>query len=646
MEDSNLKKVRLEKIEKLKELGINPYPTRANKKQTISKALESLGKKVNIAGRLFSYREHGNIAFADLKDESGKIQIFFQKKLLGDSFKNLKLLDLGDFIEVEGEVVKTVAGELSVAPTSWKILSKSILPLPNEWYGLKDIEDRYRKRYLDLLLNEDSKKKFILRSKIINSIREYLNNDGALEVETPTLQPLYGGANARPFITHHNALDSDFYLKISDELYLKRLVIGGIEKVYEIDHDFRNEGIDKSHNPEFSMLEVYYAYGNYEQMMELTEKLWENAAEKILGTTKISYQGNEINLKAPWRRLTMKSAIKEYLKVDVDNISDKEIVSTIKNYEPEFEEQGVVRGFLIAKLFEFAEKYLIQPTFIIDFPRETTALCKPKDDDPEIIERFEPYINGWEVGNAYTELNNPILQRKYFEDQAKNYEKNKEEAQPLDEDFLTAMEHGMPPMGGMAIGIDRMIMLLTDAKNIKDVILFPTLKPEQILKKEAKKLEKIVIDSGKEKFSKKENTLSSQDFSRKIVVVLNKELPTWQAMNALAHTSAYIGNKMDQTFDTGETFSAKDEKYPRNTQYPIIALSSKLGQLQNLLEKIKTSGLLYHAFIREMIETTNDSEIEEILKNKNAKDVEILGIGVFGPNEEVDKLTKNYSLWK
>lgn len=479
MQDLDFRKVRLEKLKRIKALGWIPYASSFDKKQTIADALKSEGKKVKTAGKIFSFREHGNIAFADLKDESGKIQLFFQKKLLGENYKNLKLLDIGDYIGVEGEVIKTTAGEISIAPASYTLLTKSLSSIPSEFFGLKDTETRYRKRYLDLLLNEESKKRFLQRTEIINAVREYLNKDGALEVETPTLQSLYGGANARPFATHHNALDSDFYLKISDELYLKRLIIGGFEKVYEIDHDFRNEGIDKNHNPEFTMMEVYYAYADYSDMMKLTENLYEFVAKKVLGTTKIKYQDREIDVKAPWKKITMKDAIKEYLKVDVDKLSDKEIIEEIKKHESSYDASNIARGLLIAKIFEFVEKYLIDPVFVIDFPKETTALCKPKSDDPDLIERFEPYINGWEMGNAYSELNDPILQRKYFEDQKKTYEKNKEEAQPVDEDFLTAMEYGMPPMGGLGIGIDRMVMLLTNAKNIKDVIFFPTLRSKE-----------------------------------------------------------------------------------------------------------------------------------------------------------------------
>lgn len=479
MDEPNFKKDRLEKLEKIRALGWNPYPASFDKKNTISDCLKSLGKIVRTAGKIFSYREHGNIAFADLKGESGKIQIFFQKKLLGENYKHLKLLDIGDYIGVEGEVVKTTAGEISIAPTSYTLLTKSLSPTPSEFFGLKDVEERYRKRYLDLLLNKESKERFITRAKIIDAVREYLDKDGALNVETPTLQVLYGGANARPFKTHHNTLDSDFYLKISDELYLKRLIIGGFERVYEIDHDFRNEGVDKSHNPEFTMMEVYYAYSDYEGMMVLTEKIWEHVVRKLFGTTKFIYQGVEFDIKAPWVRVTVKDAIRKYLNFDVDKMTDDELRNAIKKHDSKFNDSYLIRGLLIAELFKFVEPNLIQPTFVKDFPKETTALCKPIPDSPDLIERFEPYINGWEMGNAYSELNDPILQKKYFEDQKKTYEKNKEEAQPVDEDFLTAMEYGMPPTGGMAIGIDRMVMLLTNAKNIKDVILFPTLRPEK-----------------------------------------------------------------------------------------------------------------------------------------------------------------------
>lgn len=482
-----LKKVRLEKLEKIKKLGINPYPARSQRSETIKEALEKEGKEVKVAGRLMSIRGHGGIQFADFVDGSGKIQLVLKKdKLSAVDDKLLTLLDIGDFLEVTGKVEKTTAGEISVWVTNLKILSKSLRPLPSQWYGLKDLEECCRKRYLDLLLNNKVKENFIIRSKIITAVRKFLEEKGFMEVETPALQNIYGGASARPFITHHNALDNDFYLKISDELYLKRLIIGGYEKVYEIDKDFRNEGIDKIHNPEFTMMECYWAFADYNDMMKLTEDLYSYVAKEILGTTKIIYGQEEIELKPPWKRITMKEGLKEFAKIDVDKLSDDEIKKLLKENGLEAEENpslsgvaaGFNRGVAIATLFELAEPFLIQPTFVTDFPKETTSLCKPKEGDESLIERFEPYIAGVEIGNAYSELNDPLTQRKFFEDQVKAAKSGDEEAQPMDEPFLEAMEYGMPPTGGLGLGIDRLVMFLTNSQNIRDVILFPTLRPD------------------------------------------------------------------------------------------------------------------------------------------------------------------------
>jgi lysyl-tRNA synthetase class 2 len=484
----DLQKERLKKLENIQKLGINPYPARTNRQQTIQEAKDLFGKRVAVAGRIRSLRPHGKITFADIEDITGKIQLFFsQSELSGEQYDLLANLDLGDLLETEGEVFKTQAGEITVRVDSYQVLAKSIRPLPSSWHGLKDVEERYRKRYLDLLMNPEVRITFENRTKIIATVREFFNQRDFLEVETPTLQEIYGGANARPFKTHHNALDYDFYLKISDELYLKRLIIGGFEKVYEIDKDFRNEGIDRTHNPEFTMLECYQAYADYNQMMKLTEELYEFVAQKILGTTEITYGEHKINLKAPWKRLTMKEALKEYAGIDVDNLTDDDLKELLRkhNLEPENKPTltgvaaGFNRGIAIATLFELVEPKLIQPTFIYDFPRETTALCKPKVDDPELIERFEPYVAGFEIGNAYSELNNPFVQKEFFEEQAKAAKSGDEEAHPMDKAYLEAMEYGMPPTGGLGLGIDRMVMLLTNSPTIRDVVLFPTMKPEK-----------------------------------------------------------------------------------------------------------------------------------------------------------------------
>ena len=640
-----MKKIRLEKLEKIKSFGINPYPASFDKKQTIAETLQSERKKIKTAGKLFSLREHGNIAFADLKDETGKIQIFFQKKLLGEKFKHIKLLDIGDFIGVEGEVVRTVAGEISIAPTSFTLLSKSLLLLPNEWFGLKDTETRYRQRYLDLLLNPEVRERFNIRTKIISGVREYLDKLGFWEVETPALQPLYGGANAKPFTTHLNALDQDVYLRIADELYLKRLIVGGYEKVYEICKDFRNEGIDHTHFPEFTMIEWYEAYVDYQIMMDRSEGLLKHLAKKISGHTIITVHDKKIDIGKQWPRIEMTKIIQEKLGIDVEKESQENLFAFTKKHFPDMQlVGGETKGQLIFAIFEHAiPKLLIEPTWIIDYPQEVSPLSKSHRSKPGWVERFEGYVGGKEIFDGWSELTDPQIQRKTWVADQNAARKDKEEAQQIDEDFLTAMEYGMPPFGGIGVGIDRLTMLFTNTWAIKEIILFPTLKREQ-------NNEDILRATEKESTSLNNSNTGkskSQDFSKKMVIVLNRDVEQWQAMNALAHISAYIGHKIVEIFDTGEHFVTKDEtNHPRNTQYPIITLSAKQGQMSNLMKKIRNSGLLYHGFIREMVETTSDAEIEKMLSQKSDADIEYLGIGFFGDNEKVESLTKNYSLWK
>lgn len=478
--------IRRERLKKLISMGINPYPHSSNRKETNLEAKDKMDKKVTVVGRIMSKRGHGKLIFLDIVDETSKLQIFISHKILGeDGFKLVSLLDIGDFIEVDGKVFKTVAGEISVQCEDIKILSKALQPLPNTWYGLQNVEDRYRKRYLDFIINPESKKIIELRSKIVSEIRKILGEKGFLEVETPTLQPIYGGANARPFKTYYNALKQDFYLKISDELYLKRLIVGGFEKVFEIDHNFRNEGIDATHNPEFTMMECYWAYADYNQVMELTEEIYSEVAKRVLGTTKVNYNGFDVDLKAPWKRLTMSDAIKEHLDVDVEKLSDKELRQKAEELKAEIGIRGGVfnRGLTIAGLFELVEDKLTDPVFITDFPKETTSLCKLHRHNHELIERFEPYIGGKEIGNAYTELNDPDLQRHFFEEEAKSKAEGNDETHPLDEDFLTSMEYGMPPTGGLGLGIDRMVMIMTGTHSIRDVIAFPTLRSKKNLNK-------------------------------------------------------------------------------------------------------------------------------------------------------------------
>src|SRR4030043_60084 len=483
-----LRKIRLQKLETIKKLGINPYPARSQRNQTIAQALKMMNKKVAVAGRVMSVRGHGGIQFFDLQDESGKIQLVFKsEKIKREKAKLLSLLDIGDFLDVQGKVFKTDAGETSILVDDFQLLTKSLRPLPSQWHGLKEVEERYRKRYLDLIMNPQIKKTFEMRAKITTAVREFLDKEGFVEVETPTLQPIYGGASARPFKTHHHALNNDFYLKISDELYLKRLIVAGFEKVYEIDKDFRNEGIDRTHNPEFTQMECYWAYADYQDIMKLPEELYAFVARKVLGTTKTKFGENTIDFRTPWKRITMKDGLKKYAKIDIDKLTDKEIKALLKKHNLEVEEKptltgvaaGFNRGVAIATLFELVEPYLVQPIFVYDFPRETSALSKQKEDEPTMIERFEPYTAGFELGNAYSELNDPLTQKKFFEEQVKAAKSGDEEAHPMDQAYVEAVEYGMPPTGGLGLGIDRMVMLMTDNQNIRDVILFPTLRPEK-----------------------------------------------------------------------------------------------------------------------------------------------------------------------
>ncbi|WP_353094365.1 lysine--tRNA ligase [Tissierella praeacuta] len=476
--------MRREKLKELTEKGKNPFLVEkfdyTHHSTTIKDKFEELdGSSVAVAGRIMSRRGHGKVSFIDLLDSEGRIQIFAKQDLLGEEeYKDLSLLDIGDIIGVEGEVFRTHAGEISIRAKKIVIMTKSLQILPEKFHGLKDQDLRYRQRYVDLIVNPEVRETFILRTKILKAVREYLDDRGFLEVETPILSPIAGGANARPFATHHNALDIDMYLRIANELYLKRLIVGGFEKVYEMGRMFRNEGMSPKHNPEFTNIELYQAYVDYEEMMRLTENLFAYVAEKALGTTKINYQGTELELSPPWRRLDMADAVKEFTGVDFSTIStDEEAIAIAKAKGLEIK-PGMTRGHVISEMFEeFCEEHLIQPTFITGHPVEISPLAKRNPDDPRKTNRFEAFINTWELANAFSELNDPIDQRERFEDQVKQKDLGDDEAHPMDTDFLNAIEVGLPPTGGLGIGIDRMVILLTNQPSIRDILFFPTMKP-------------------------------------------------------------------------------------------------------------------------------------------------------------------------
>lgn len=479
-------KVRREKLKNLCAEGNNPYEqTKFIRTADSGKILSDFaaydGKEVAIAGRVLSRRMMGKASFAHILDAAGQIQIYVKIDNVGEkAYEAWKKADIGDVFGIKGSVFMTHKGEVSVSATELVMLSKSLLPLPEKWHGLKDNDLRYRQRYVDLIANPEVKENFVMRSKIIKAIRDLLDSKGFVEVETPVLNTIAGGASARPFITHHNTLDLNMYMRIAPELYLKRLIVGGFDKVYEIGKMFRNEGMDVKHNPEFTMMELYEAYADYNDMMNITEEIYAAALKAVGKGDKITYEGTEIDLTAPWERLTMLDAIKKYVGIDYDKMSDGEALAAAKKAGVEIDEKKQKWGNIVYATFDQkVEEKLIQPVFITDYPIEESPLTKRKTDDPRLTYRFEFFIFAREMGNAYSELNDPVDQRERFVSQMALREKGDDEAQMMDDDFVTALEYGMPPTGGLGIGIDRLIMLLTDSSSIRDVMLFPTMKPKK-----------------------------------------------------------------------------------------------------------------------------------------------------------------------
>jgi len=480
-----LKKNRLKKLEAIKKAGILVYPGKTKRTHKTEEAIKDFDKlsrsqkEIILAGRIKSLREHGGSTFLHLEDGSGKIQAYFKKNRIGESGYKFFLnnFDIGDFIEIRGVLFKTKRGEKTIEVADFKILSKSLLPLPEKWHGLKDVEERFRKRCLDLIFNPEVKRKFEIRAKIIREIRSFLEKEGFLEVETPVLQPIYGGAKARPFKTHHYTLDMDLYLRISPELYLKRLIIGGFEKVYEIGRIFRNEGIDRSHNPDFTSFEFYWAYANYKDLMKFTEKMFESLIKNTLGKSDIVYEGKKINFKTPWPRIEFSQLLEKYTKIKIEEINAQAL-------KKEAQKMGikVVSGASKAEIADevykkFCRPKINDPTFIIHHPLGFQPLAKSLEEDPKKLANFQLVVGGWELVNAFSELNDPIEQRKRFKEQEKFFKEGLEEAQRMDEDFLEALEHGMPPAAGFGLGIDRLVALLTDSHSLREIILFPVMRP-------------------------------------------------------------------------------------------------------------------------------------------------------------------------
>jgi len=479
---SDLVRIRKEKMAAIAAQGLEPFGRKydfSHHAAQITADFEQLeGQTVRLAGRVMAIRGHGKASFAHIMDMSGKVQLYFREDALGsEPYANLGLLDIGDIIGVEGAVFRTQRGEISVKAANFEILAKSLRPLPEKWHGLKDVDTRYRQRYLDLIVNPEVRDTFVLRSKIIRSFRRYLDNLDFLEVETPMMHPIAGGAVARPFITHHNALDMKLYMRIAPELYLKRLIVGGFEKVYELGRVFRNEGISIKHNPEFTIMELYQAYVDHEAMMQITENIISTTAQEVLGTTKIIYQGQEIDLTPPWNRISMPDAIKKYSDIDFSTVTTvAEARAIADKHGIKYEKNQGIGGIMSTIFEEVAEEHLIQPTFITGHPTEISPLSKRNKDNPDITDRFEAFIFGREIANGFSELNDPIDQKERFESQVAERDSGNDEAHMMDDDYVNALEYGLPPTGGLGIGIDRLVMFLTDNYSIRDVILFPQMR--------------------------------------------------------------------------------------------------------------------------------------------------------------------------
>lgn len=481
---NELLRIRRNKLDELQKSGADPFTQvrfdRTHHTTDILNGFDALeGQRVRLAGRMMSKRIMGKLTFSDLSDRYGRLQLCVKRDLLGDeAYKAFKKLDIGDLIGVAGEVFRTQKGEISVRVDELTLLSKNLIPLPEKWHGLKDTDTRYRQRYVDLIINPEVRSTFEKRSAIVREIRRFMDGRGFMEVETPCLNTIPGGAAARPFITHHNALDIDMYMRIATELHLKRLIVGGFEQVYEIGRIFRNEGMDTKHNPEFTTIELYQAYTDYHGMMDITEDMVVHVCESVLGTTKVTYQGTELDFSKGWKRMTMAEAVKEFSGLDFMAMDGAQALEAAKAKGLEIEKGKDSWGDLLAQCYdEYVEENLIQPTFITDYPVEVSPLAKRKPTDPRLTERFECFVYGRELCNAFSELNDPIDQRDRFERQAALRAAGDDEANMMDEDFLTALEYGMPPTGGMGMGIDRLVMFLTDSPSIRDVLLFPTMRP-------------------------------------------------------------------------------------------------------------------------------------------------------------------------
>ncbi len=645
------RQIRIDKANQLRELGIDPYPSVSKKDTKAGDVINDFekyeGKEVIVAGRLMSWREHGSLIFGNIQDQSGSIQLYIKNDVIENTdktkciigFDELHLLDMGDIVEAKGIVTKTQKGEISVLVTELRLLTKSIRPLPDKWKGLQDKEKIFRQRYLDLIMNPEHKWRFTKLAEVTFAVREFLNSKGFLEIKTPIIQPLYGGTNAKPFETKVNALNSDFYLAISHELYLKRLITAGFENVFNITGYFRNEGIDRTHNPEFQMIETMTAFKNYEYNMDLIEEMYRFIATKVFGKTNFIVQGHEVDFGKDWPRIKMIDAVKTYAGIDFNEVKMIEEAHKILESIGVTDRPNSIGESMVMVFEEKVEHQLIEPTFIYGHPVEISPLAKSMPDDPRFVERFEIFIGGIEGGDNWTELNDPVELYNRFKLQIDRKADGDEEAHPMDLEFLEAIEYGMPPTTGLGPGIERLTMMFTETEYIDDILFFPMMKPASVTSTQRKLYG--------EKYTQGVKKSLQQDKTKKMAIILDKDLSGWKMTNTIGHLSAYLGNKIPKnSFHSTDAFPTIDGTIHSNSQYPIVTLQAKQVQLHTLLTELEGSEFEFLTYVEEMVDFHDDKELSEALSKKNKEDLKIFGIGIFGDKEKLEKITKKYSLFK
>lgn len=651
-----IRQERIAKADKLRAAGKEPYPSKVNRtytnKQVVADFGKLEGKQVTVVGRIMSWRDMGKLIFAKSRDFTGEIQLFIRTENLAAI--DFKLFDVGDFVEATGNVIKTKTGEISVEIADIKIITKSIRPLPEKWSGISDPEIAFRKRYLDFIVHPEKIDRFVRKSKFWTLMRQFMMDKGFIEVETPVLENITGGADARPFVTHMNSLDQDFYLRISTELFQKRLIGAGFEKVYTYGPNFRNEGMDDEHLPEFQDIEWYWAYADYRDNMKLIVELFRYLAKEVWGKTKFTTRGYTFDLADEWEEIDYVKVIKEKLGIDVYTSTEEEMLEVIKKNGVDLP-GDTNRQRLIDNLWKVIRKTIGGPAFLINHPKFMSPLAKPMQDNPELTERFQLIIGGSELGNGYSELNDAIDQLSRFEIQQSARDAGDDEAQMLDTDFVEMLEYGMPPTSGYGMS-ERVFWFLEDV-SAREGTIFPAMKvlkenkPSDTKKTEKSAVKVSVSDKDRKPAVKValKTTNIVQDKSKKIVMVLNKEVTGWKLTNTVGHLSAYLGNRIESgAIVSTPAFELKDgTKTPANSQYPVITLTANPGQMINLMNKVEaTSGLEYLVYTEDMITYGDDVELAEALLKQSKGELKILGIGMFGENKLIDSLTKSYSLYK